>query len=110
MNAANASVFRPYLNMGLGFGDQRRGTARPAGGPFAFSPLPSGESVSSVVRRYSPVGSAVWTAPESLARTADPTEADEIDPASKPRTPAWSQRPCGRPSLSDRSRSAYVLK
>jgi RNA polymerase sigma factor (sigma-70 family) len=30
MNAANASVFPPYLNMGLGFGDQRRGTIRPA--------------------------------------------------------------------------------
>jgi RNA polymerase sigma factor (sigma-70 family) len=32
MNAANASVFPPYLNMGLGFGDQRRGTIRPAAG------------------------------------------------------------------------------
>ncbi len=43
MNAAKASVFRPYFNMGLGFGDQRRGTIRPAGRQNGDAARTSGE-------------------------------------------------------------------
>src|SRR6266566_8253407 len=43
MNAANSSVFRPYFNMGLGFGGQRRGTIRPTGRQNGHAARTSGE-------------------------------------------------------------------
>src|SRR5260370_39349878 len=76
MNAANSSVFRPYFNMGLGFGGQRRGTIRPTGRQNGHAARTSGEDDKT---RFAAVGLPHLDDAYALARSFTRNRADAED-------------------------------